>query len=56
VVGLDPPDPVHGAWFARHDATAALQRPDFHLYGTAVDVAGAADLLADLRHRLAGSA
>ena len=28
-------DPVYGRWFSEHDATAALQRPDFHLYGTA---------------------
>ena len=37
-----PTDPVYGRWFAEHDATCALQRPDFHLYGTAADAAGAA--------------
>ena len=36
-----------------HDVQWALQRPDFHLYGTAADVAGAAELVEDLRRRLA---
>jgi len=40
-------------WFAANDVRWALQRPDFHLYGTAVDVAGAAELVEDLRRRLA---
>ena len=45
VVGLDEPDAVHTGWFREHDARWALQRPDFHLYGTATtgaDAAGAA--------------
>ena len=41
-------------WFAGHDARWALQRPDFHLYGTARSPAEAAGLLADLRTDLAG--
>jgi hypothetical protein len=45
-------DETLGRWFSEHDATAALQRPDFHLYGTAVSPAGAASLLAHLRARL----
>ena len=40
---------AHGRWFAEHGARCALQRPDFHLYGTATGPAGAATLLADLR-------
>lgn len=40
------------AWFAAHDITWALQRPDFHVYGTAADAAGASALLADLRDAL----
>jgi 2-polyprenyl-6-methoxyphenol hydroxylase-like FAD-dependent oxidoreductase len=40
------------AWFDDHELRWALQRPDFHLFGTAADRAGAAGLLADLRHRL----
>jgi len=39
-------------WFAAHDTAAALQRPDFHLYGTATTAAGASALLDDLRRHL----
>jgi flavoprotein hydroxylase len=46
-------DDVYGRWFSEHDATAALQRPDFHLYGTATSPAGAATLIERLRIRLA---
>lgn len=46
-------DPVYGRWFAEHDAIAALQRPDFHLYGTAASPAEAATLVDHLRTRLA---
>ena len=46
-------DDVYGRWFREHDATAALQRPDFHLYGTATSPAGAAALIDHLRTRLA---
>jgi 3-(3-hydroxy-phenyl)propionate hydroxylase len=52
VVPLAPPDAVYGCWFAERDTAAALQRPDFHLYGTATTAAGASALLDDLRHRL----
>ncbi len=54
VVALDEPDAVYGRWFAEHDATWALQRPDFHLYGTARDAAGASAMLDHLRRHLAG--
>jgi flavoprotein hydroxylase len=40
-------------WFSEHAATAALQRPDFHLYGTATSAVGAAALIEHLRTRLA---
>jgi flavoprotein hydroxylase len=53
VVVLDPPDDTHARWFAAHGTTHALQRPDFHLYGSATTAAGAADLLTRLRHALA---
>ena len=43
-------------WFAEHDTTCALQRPDFYLYGTAPTAATATSLLADLRHHLAQGA
>ena len=44
---------AYDRWFTEHDATAALQRPDFHLYGTAASAAGAATLIDHLRTRLA---
>jgi hypothetical protein len=43
---------VFDRWFGEHSASWALQRPDFHLYGTATDAAGAARLLTDLRSQL----
>ena len=49
----DDDDEVYVRWFAEHDATSALQRPDFHLYGTASSTAGAATLIEHLRTRLA---
>jgi flavoprotein hydroxylase len=49
VVALAEPDPFFVDWFAAHDATCALQRPDFYLYGTAPDAGTATRLLADLR-------
>jgi len=53
LVALTDADALH--WFAAHRATWALQRPDFHLYGTAADAAGAADVLDHLHARLAGA-
>jgi len=52
VVTVAADDPFYGAWFARHGVAAAVQRPDFHLYGTASDRAGLTRLLAGLRSRL----
>jgi flavoprotein hydroxylase len=46
-------DDGYHPWFTEHDATTALQRPDFHLYGTATSPAGAAKLIRGLRTRLA---
>ncbi len=43
------------AWFEANDLRWALQRPDFYLYGTATDPAGATGMLIDLRRRLAPS-
>jgi 2-polyprenyl-6-methoxyphenol hydroxylase-like FAD-dependent oxidoreductase len=45
-------DGTYTAWFADHEAVAALQRPDFHLYGTAADATGVVDLLDHLRRTL----
>jgi 2-polyprenyl-6-methoxyphenol hydroxylase-like FAD-dependent oxidoreductase len=39
-------------WFETHQVGWALQRPDFHLFGTAMDLDGATDLLAELRRQL----
>ncbi len=49
---VDDPDGTYGAWFATHEAVAALQRPDFHLYGTAADAHAVVDLLGHLRASL----
>jgi hypothetical protein len=51
-VTLADPDPLFLRWFAEHDTTCALQRPDFYLYGTAQTAGHATTLLADLRHHL----
>ena len=53
VVTVAADDGGYGRWFTDHDATAALQRPDFHLYGTAASPAAAATLIEQLRTRLA---
>ncbi len=52
---LTDPDGTYAAWFASHDASAALQRPDFYLYGTAATMADAATLVQRLHRDLAGS-
>jgi 2-polyprenyl-6-methoxyphenol hydroxylase-like FAD-dependent oxidoreductase len=41
------------AWFESHEVRWALQRPDFYLFGAAVDRPGADALLAGLRRQLA---
>jgi 2-polyprenyl-6-methoxyphenol hydroxylase-like FAD-dependent oxidoreductase len=53
LVPLPRADAVAGRWFAEHDVTWALQRPDFYLYGAAANAADASGLLRDLRSRLA---
>ncbi|MGH9016257.1 MAG: bifunctional 3-(3-hydroxy-phenyl)propionate/3-hydroxycinnamic acid hydroxylase [Acidimicrobiales bacterium] len=53
IVTLADPDPLFSCWFAAHDTTCALVRPDFYLYGTAPGTREASSLLADLRHHLA---
>ena len=53
-VGDDSDGPA--AWFADHGVEWALQRPDFHLYGTAADRGRRRVLLAELRDRLSPSA
>ncbi len=41
VVRIDGAAPELVRWFDAHDAAWALERPDFHLYGTATDLTGA---------------
>jgi 2-polyprenyl-6-methoxyphenol hydroxylase-like FAD-dependent oxidoreductase len=52
VVAVGARSPELAAWFAKHDVRWALQRPDFHLYGTATDAAGATALVDRLRSDL----
>ncbi|HXY43431.1 MAG TPA: bifunctional 3-(3-hydroxy-phenyl)propionate/3-hydroxycinnamic acid hydroxylase [Acidimicrobiales bacterium] len=52
VVRLDRPDPIYRRWFTTHDTSWVLQRPDFHVYGTADSASAASTLVADLRRQL----
>jgi flavoprotein hydroxylase len=52
VVQLNACDGLECRWFAENDETWVLQRPDFHLYGTATTAPGASALLDDLRAHL----
>ncbi|HEX7134733.1 MAG TPA: bifunctional 3-(3-hydroxy-phenyl)propionate/3-hydroxycinnamic acid hydroxylase [Iamia sp.] len=52
VVDVAGRSPDLEAWFARHDLRGALQRPDFHLFGTSAAVDGTNTLLAELRQHL----
>lgn len=52
VAPIAVPGDVHHVWFTEHDCTWALQRPDFHLFGTATDRNNAERLLTELRHHL----
>lgn len=49
---IDPTSPDTSRWFASHGPIAVLQRPDFHVYGTAADAEALALLLARLRSDL----
>jgi flavoprotein hydroxylase len=55
VIRLHPPDPLARRWLAEHDAMCVLQRPDFHVYGTATTTAGASGLVDDLRARFSAT-
>ncbi len=52
VVALADPDDTYRHWFDEHETLWALQRPDFHLYGTAVNAVDASALVVDLREQL----
>jgi len=49
-------DGRYAAFFARTGRRVALQRPDFHLFGTGKDPADAGELVAALAHQLAAPA
>ena len=54
-----PVDDVSGSyarWFAEHRVAVVLQRPDFHVFGTAPTIEGAGTLVAELRRALARGA
>jgi flavoprotein hydroxylase len=53
VIEIAETAPELTAWLHEHHVRWVLQRPDFHIYGTAADVAGAAELVEHLRSRLA---
>jgi 2-polyprenyl-6-methoxyphenol hydroxylase-like FAD-dependent oxidoreductase len=52
--GLADVDGAYGRWFAEHGVIAALQRPDFVLFGTAEAPSDVDGLLRDLQGQLAG--
>jgi hypothetical protein len=49
-------DGSYARWFATHGVAVALQRPDFAIFATAPELAGAGALVDALRARLSGSA
>jgi 3-(3-hydroxy-phenyl)propionate hydroxylase len=57
-VHVAPGAPVHdlhgsyAQWFAEHDVGVVLQRPDFHIFGGAPTLDGAATLVDELRSTL----
>jgi 3-(3-hydroxy-phenyl)propionate hydroxylase/flavoprotein hydroxylase len=48
-------DGAYARWFQTHDRAVALQRPDFTVFATARELAGAGPLVEMLRARLAGA-
>jgi 2-polyprenyl-6-methoxyphenol hydroxylase-like FAD-dependent oxidoreductase len=53
--GLIDVDGTYGRWFAVNGVVAALQRPDFALFGTAAEPSAVDELLRSLHDRLVGS-
>ena len=49
---LHDADGAYARWFAANGAAVALQRPDFAVFGTAKELAGASALVEALRARL----
>ena len=54
--GVADADGTYRAWFDAHGTIAALQRPDFHVFGIASDSAGVAELLEELRRQITAPA
>jgi flavoprotein hydroxylase len=52
VVRIDGSDPTYAAWFAGRDARWVVQRPDFHVYGTACSPEGVTAVLEELRRQV----
>jgi len=48
-------DGTYAEWFADRGVQAALQRPDFYLFGTTSNADGVAALISELQQRLTGS-
>jgi len=48
-------DDSYAQWFATHAVAVVLQRPDFHIFGTAASLAGANQLVNQLRRTLVGA-
>lgn len=49
VVAIGPDDPAYGRWLVDHGMAAALERPDFRLFGTAAGAGDVTPLVTDLR-------
>ncbi len=47
-------DGTYAEWFTNRGVHAALQRPDFYLFGTTSNAGGVAHLIAELQERLTG--
>ena len=56
VVVVTSAAPDLAGWFESHGVRWVLQRPDFHIFGSATDLDGAADLVRDVRRQLASPA
>jgi 2-polyprenyl-6-methoxyphenol hydroxylase-like FAD-dependent oxidoreductase len=54
IVLVSATDDPYRLWFTDNPCSSALQRPDFHLFGTATGVDGTAAMIDRLRERLSG--
>jgi hypothetical protein len=56
VAAADDVDGTYTSWFTEHEVAAVLQRPDFHLFGSAAEPGDAGALLDDLHRSLTSPA